>query len=133
MNSPVQIDNTAHQRKGFAGRLITEGVLTVKQAQEAESAARAMQVPLTRYLVDAPHVDNRQLAELASAEFGVPLFDLDAMNLECCQSNEVRSTGSLWSNTMPFPLSPGPTSFCCVSDPLNLSALENSICDRHQY
>ena len=125
MNSPVQIDNTAHQRKGFAGRLITEGVLTAKQAQEAESAARAMQVPLTRYLLDAPHVDNRQLAELASAEFGVPLFDLDAMNLEMLPKQRRKIDGELMVKHHAVPLfRRGQHLFVAVSDPLNLSALE---------
>ena len=82
MNSPVHFDHIAPEIKGLAGRLIGEGVLTTEQARDAENDARAMHVSLTRYLIDTLDVDSHELAEMASVEFGVPIFDLAAMNLD---------------------------------------------------
>ena len=78
MNSSVsnEIQSTI---RGLAGRLIGEGVLTADQAREAEQDARSMGVSLIRYLIDTLDVDSGELAEMASAEFGVPVFDLNAI------------------------------------------------------
>ena len=89
MNSPLQADSITTNVKGLAGRLISEGVLTPDQARDAERDAKAMQVSLIRYLIDTLDVDSRELAEMASAEFGVPVFDLDAMNREMLPEQQI--------------------------------------------
>ena len=75
MNSPAsaEIQSTIN---GLAGRLIAEGILSNDQARDAEQDARSMGVSLVRYLIDTLDVDSGELAEMASAEFGVPVFDL---------------------------------------------------------
>ena len=88
MTSPVsqEIRSTI---KGLAGRLITEGVLTAEQVRDAEQGAKSMRVSLIRYLIDTLDVDSRELAEMASAEFGVPVFDLNAMNREMLPEQQI--------------------------------------------
>ena len=65
---------------GLAGRLVSEQILTSEQAQQASQEAGKMKVSLVRYLVESLDVDSQDLAELAAQEFGVPLFDLNAID-----------------------------------------------------
>ena len=65
---------------GLAGRLVTEGILTPEQAQEATREASKMKVSLVRFLTESMDVDSHELAELAAQEFGVPLIDLAAID-----------------------------------------------------
>ena len=122
MNSPVsqEIRSTI---KGLAGRLINEGVLTAEQAREAEQGAKSMRVSLIRYLIDTLDVDSRELAEMASAEFGVPVFDLNAMNREMLPEQQIDGEMMLKQHAVPL-FRRGNRLFVAVSDPMNLGALD---------
>ena len=65
---------------GLAGRLVSSGVLSEEQATEATHEASKLKMSLVRYLVESLDVDSHELAELASQEFGVPLFDIAAFD-----------------------------------------------------
>ena len=121
MNSPVskEIRSTI---KGLAGRLIGEGVLTTEQAKEAEQDAKTMRVSLIRYLIDTLDVDSRELAEMASAEFGVPVFDLNSMNREMLPEQQIDGEMMLKHHAVPL-FRRGNRLFVAVSDPMNLTAL----------
>jgi type IV pilus assembly protein PilB len=122
MNSPVskKIQSTI---RGLAGRLINEGVLTVEQARDAEQGAKSMRVSLIRYLIDTLNVDSRELAEMASAEFGVPVFDLNAMNREMLPDQQIDGEMMLKQHAVPL-FRRGNRLFVAVSDPMNLGALD---------
>ena len=109
--------------KGLAGRMITEGVLTAEQAREAEQGAKSMRVPLIRYLIDILDVDSRELAGMASAEFGVPVVDLNAMNREMLPEQQIDSEMMLKHHAVPL-FRRGNRLFVAVSDPMNLGALD---------
>ena len=123
MNSPVHFDNVTPEIKGLAGRLIGEGVLTAEQALKAERDARSQCIPLIRHLIDALDVDSRELAEMASAEFGVPVFDLDALNRDMLPQQEIDNDLMLKHHAMPI-FRRGNILFVAMSDPMNLSALD---------
>ena len=123
MNSPLQADSITTNVKGLAGRLISEGVLTPDQARDAERDAKAMQVSLIRYLIDTLDVDSRELAEMASAEFGVPVFDLDAMNREMLPEQQIEGELMVKHHAVPI-FRRGNRLFVAVSDPMNLGALD---------
>ena len=122
MNAPVigEIQSTIN---GLAGRLITEGVLMAEQARDAERDAKAMRVSLIRYLIDTLDVDSRELAEMASAEFGVPVFDLNAMNREMLPEQQIDGEMMLKHHAVPL-FRRGNRLFVAVSDPMNLGALD---------
>ena len=122
MNSPVsqEIRSTI---KGLAGRLINEGVLTAEQVRDAEQGAKSMRVSLIRYLIDTLDVDSRELAEMASAEFGVPVFDLNAMNREMLPEQQIDGEMMLKQHAVPL-FRRGNRLFVAVSDPMNLGALD---------
>ena len=122
MNSPAnaEIHSTI---KGLAGRLIGTGVLTAEQAREAEQDAKLMRVSLIRYLIDTLDVDSHELAEMASAEFGVPVFDLASMNREMLPEHQIDAALMAKHHAVPL-FRRGHNLYVAVSDPLNLSALD---------
>ncbi len=126
MNAPIssEIHSSIHPTiNGLAARLIGEGVLTAEQARDAENDARAMHVSLTRYLIDTLDVDSQELVEMASVEFGVPVFDLEAMNLDMLPEHQIDAELMVKHHAVPL-FRRGQNLFVAVSDPLNLSALD---------
>ena len=126
MNAPIssEIQSSIHPTiKGLAARLIGEGVLTAEQALDAENDAKAMHVSLTRYLIDTLDVDSQELVEMASVEFGVPIFDLEAMNLDMLPEHQIDAELMVKHHAVPL-FRRGQNLFVAVSDPLNLSALD---------
>jgi type IV pilus assembly protein PilB len=122
MNSivPTEIQSITN---GLAGRLIAEGILSNDQARDAEQDARSMGVSLVRYLIDTLDVDSGELAEMASAEFGVPVFDLNSMNREMLPEQQIDAELMVKHHAVPL-FRRGHHLFVAVSDPLNLSALD---------
>jgi len=123
MNSLAQTDSKAPNIKGLAGRLIAEGVLTSEQARDAQNDAKITRVPLIRYLIDTLDVDSRELAEMASVEFGVPVFDLEAMNREMLPEPQIDIELMAKHHAVPL-FRRGNRLFVAVSDPMNLGALD---------
>jgi type IV pilus assembly protein PilB len=80
-------------------------------------------VSLIRYLIDTLDVDSGELAEMASAEFGVPVFDLNAMNREMLPEQQIDAELMVKHHAVPL-FRRGHHLFVAVSDPLNLSALD---------
>jgi len=108
---------------GLAGRLVSEQILTSEQAQQASQEAGKMKVSLVRYLVESLDVDSQDLAELAAQEFGVPLFDLNAIDRATIPDKII--SPDLMSKHHAVPLyRRGNRLFIGVSDPTNLAALD---------
>ena len=108
---------------GLTTRLIASDVLTKEQAQAAVREAKAMEVSLVRHLIDTLDVESRELAEIASAEFGLPVFDLDALNQELLPEQKIDSELMTKHHAAPL-FRRGNRLFVAVSDPTNLTALE---------
>ncbi len=108
---------------GLPGRLVHASLITEEQAQEASREAVKMGKSLVRYVVDVLNVDSHAVAAMASQEFGVPLFDLTAID----RSNlpEKLIPASLMGKHHALPLyRRGNRLFVGVSDPTNLAALD---------
>lgn len=65
---------------GIARRLVMDGVLEEQAAREAMAGAAAERKPLPQYLHEKKLVTSLQLAAANSIEFGVPLFDVEALD-----------------------------------------------------
>ena len=77
----VQMNDRARgQLSGLAGRLVADGLISAQQAEEAQKQAPLEQMQFVQYLVEKVGVSGVRLAETASHEFGVPLFDISALN-----------------------------------------------------
>ena len=131
MNSPAKTDAQGTDRRsvinstirGLAGQLIAAGILTPEQAREAVNEAKAQRVSLIRYLIDTLDVDSKELAEMASVEFGLPVFDLRAMNREMLPEQQIDGEMMLKQHAVPL-FRRGNRLFVAVSDPMNLGALD---------
>ena len=111
---------------GLPGRLVHASLITEEQAQEASREAVKMGTSLVRYVVDVFGVDSNAVAAMASQEFGVPLFDLTAID----RSNlpEKLIPASLMGKHHALPLyRRGNRLFVGVSDPTNLAALDEML------
>ena len=74
---------------GLARKLIIDGHLSQDEASVAQEKARADNISLTSHLVKNDLVKACTLANCASLEFGIPLFDLDVLDLETSPLNIV--------------------------------------------
>ena len=74
--------NDAVSLSGLARQVAQAGLLDEKAAQQAQLQAARNQLPLITYLVQNKLVKSRTLAELASEQFGVALFDLSGLDKE---------------------------------------------------
>ena len=108
---------------GISRRLVTDRILTSDQARDAETEAKQLGISLIRHLVDTLDVESRELAEIASAEFGLPVLDLDALNQELLPEQKIDSELMAKHHAAPL-FRRGNRLFVAVSDPTNLTALE---------
>ena len=116
-------DKAIGQLSGLAGRLVAEGLITAQEASDSQQAASLERMHFVQYLVEKKGVDSQRVAEVASQEFGVPLFDLLAFNRTSIPDGLVEV--DLVSKHHALPLyRRGNRLFIAVSDPTNLAALD---------
>ncbi len=68
--------------RGLPRRLVAEGVVDEAALQKASAAAKKAKASLVSYLVDEKLADPGDVALAASHEFGVPIMDLGALELD---------------------------------------------------
>jgi type IV pilus assembly protein PilB len=112
---------------GLPRRLVQEGIVSEEVIVDALDAIRAAGDTtgdtLVAYLVDQQLADSRAIAVAASNEFGVPLFDLDAFELDL---DAIRSVDQKLLNkhrVLPLVLR-GKRLFLAVGDPTNLHSID---------
>ncbi len=111
------------QLSGLAGRLVAEGLISAQAASQAQKDASLERMPFVQYLVEKKNVDSQRLAEVASHEFGVPLFDLRAFNRSAIPEGLVDMSLVTKHHALPL-FRRGNRLFIAVSDPTNLAALD---------
>jgi type IV pilus assembly protein PilB len=109
---------------GLPRRLVQDGIIAEDKLNEASEAARKDRIPLVAYLVNNDLANARAIAVAASHEFGVPLLDLDAMEVDL---DVVRSVDqNLISKHRVLPLvKRGQRLFLGICDPTNLQAIDD--------
>lgn len=108
---------------GLARRLVNEGLLNEEQAFAAQSAAKEARQPFVTYLVNHKILASDIIAAIASEEFGVPLFDIEAMNLDMAATSLIQEKLIRQHNALPL-YKRGNRLYIAVSDPTNLQALD---------
>ncbi len=116
-------DNTTVALSGLARRLVKDGLLPEESAQEAYQAAAKSKLPFVQYLIEKSLADSGAIAEAASDEFGTPLFNLTAFNMEMAPRDLVDIKLIQKHHTLPL-YRRGNRLFIAVSDPTNLRALD---------
>ena len=109
---------------GLPRRLVQDGIVSEETVQEASEAARKEKTPLVAYLVANEMADSRAVAVAASHEFGVPLLDLDAieMDLECLRAVDQKLLNK--HRVLPL-IKRGQRLFLGIADPTNLQAIDD--------
>ncbi|MGB5736140.1 MAG: type IV-A pilus assembly ATPase PilB, partial [Thiohalocapsa sp.] len=108
---------------GLARRLISDHLLSEQQAQFAYTEATRKRQPFIQYLVQEKLVDSNSIALSASLEFGVPLLDLDALDLMELPFGIVDEKLIRKHHALPIHRR-GNRLFLAISDPTNDRALE---------
>ncbi|MDE1885524.1 MAG: type IV-A pilus assembly ATPase PilB [Xanthomonadaceae bacterium] len=108
---------------GVARRLVVEGTLGDEDARRAVDASLKQKIPLGTYLIEHAMANGQQVAMAASQEFGVPLFDVEALDIN---QNVVRLVNEkLITQHKALPLfKRGNRLYVGVTDPTNLHALD---------
>ena len=116
-------DKAIGQLSGLAGRLVAESLISAQQAVEAQKDASMERMHFVQYLVEKKNVDGQRVAEVASHEFGVPLFDINALNSSAMPVGLVEPALIAKHHALPL-FRRGNRLFIAVSDPTNLAALD---------
>jgi len=109
---------------GLPRRLVQDGLISEEKLLEAADAAKKQKLPLVPFLVNEELADARSIAVAASHEFGVPLLDLDAMDVDI---DAVRAVDQKLINkhrVLPL-VQRGQRLFLGISDPTNLAAIDD--------
>ena len=108
---------------GLARRLVQDDLLNEKQADQLYQEALRKRIPFVTHLVESKVLNSGDIAVAASQEFGVPLFDLNCVDMETLPIRLVDE--KLIRNHHALPLfKRGNRLFLALSDPANLHGLD---------
>ncbi len=116
-------DQSTMKPSGLAARLVRDHLISETQAQTATIESAKRRQPFVQYLVEQKLVDSRRIAIAASNEFGVPLLDLDAIDLVDRPLSLVDEKLVRKHRALPI-YRRGGRLFLALSDPTNDQALE---------
>ncbi len=108
---------------GLAWRLVRDRLISEDAARSAHTEALRRREPFVHYLVQQEILDSRRIAVAACHEFGVPLLDLDAIDLQELPINLVDEKLIRKHRALPI-FRRGTRLFLAVSDPTNDQALD---------
>ena len=109
---------------GISRRLVAEGLLGENEARKAIEDANKQKIPIGAWLSENGLVSSAQIALASAFEFGVPLFDVTALDLTQIPIKLVKE--ELINKHKALPLfKRGNRLFVGVSDPTNLRALDD--------
>jgi type IV pilus assembly protein PilB len=102
---------------------VSENLLSEQEASGAQQAAKEADQRLVSYLVANKLVSSKAIASIASEEFGVPLFDINTMNMELASTSSIQEKLIRKHNALPL-YQRGKRLYVAISDPLNQEALD---------
>ena len=108
---------------GLSRRLVQDGLIAEDAVIHAIKGAEAQHIGLVAYLVDRQLVAASKIAVAASSEFGVPLLDLDALDLDMEAVKSVDQRLLAKHRVLPLLLR-GKRLFLGVSDPTSHAAID---------
>lgn len=115
--------NSSPKFSGYIRRLVDEGFLTAEQMKDALDNAKKNKMKIVPYLVEKSNISPLVVAEMISAEFGEPIFDLDSFNPDMFPL-EIADR-SLFAKQRVAPLvQRGNILYVATSDPTNIEALD---------
>ncbi len=116
--------NVQTRLSGLPRRLVQEGVINESIAAEAETEAqKSAGASIVTYLVEKNLADARDIAGAACHEFGVPVLDLDAIEIELETARLIDERLMQKHRVLPL-FRRGRRVFVGVSDPTRLQAID---------
>jgi type IV pilus assembly protein PilB len=114
---------TSSSLSGLPRRLVQDGLVQEDVVLQAIKGAEAQRISLVAYLVGREIVEARKIAIAASSEFGVPLMDLDSMDLDMDVVKSVDQRLIAKHQVLPLVLR-GKRLFLGVADPTIMPAVD---------
>ena len=108
---------------GLARKLVADQLLSEDQAREFQQRAARNNQSFVNLLVESKTVSARRIAEVASNDFGAPLLDLNAIDIDPALLKDISEKVLRKTHALPL-FKRGSTLFVAVSDPTNLAALD---------
>ena len=108
---------------GLAQRLVSHGLVSEEDALQAQEEANKNKQSLVSLIVSKKLAPSKDIALIASNEFGIPIIDLAALDPEALPKGLVNETLIQKHSAVPL-LKRGNRLFIAISDPMNLGALD---------
>jgi len=108
---------------GIARQLVSQGLVPSDIAHSALEAAKAKKLPFITTLTANDDVNPREIAQYISADYGLPLFDLDALQLDSLPTEYFKEDLLSTQNAVPI-AKRGSRLFIAISDPTNNEPLD---------
>ena len=118
-------ENTANSPtfSGLPRQLVSLGLLSQEDAQSALSTAEESKKDFLTVAVSEHELEPRRIAQLIGAEFGMPVFDVSALDPESLPTDHINE--ELLNNHNAVPIATrGSRLYVAVSDPTNNDALD---------
>jgi type IV pilus assembly protein PilB len=109
---------------GLSRKLVNDGLLDEGKALSALKGAAEEKITFTQYLVKNNVVDANRIAMEASSEFGLPVFDLDALDTDTVPRELVDDKLIKKHHALPL-YRRGARLYIGISDPTNLAAIDD--------
>jgi type IV pilus assembly protein PilB len=122
-NASLALGGSRSGLGGLPQRLVQDGVVEEAVMLEAMNASREKKTSVVTQLVTSGAANARDIAIAASTEFGVPLFDLDSVNLDLDTVRLVSDKLLTKHRVLPL-FRRGKRLFLAVADPTNLHAID---------
>ena len=108
---------------GLARKLVLDGLLEQETASQAWEDSLSSKTPFVSFVVSKGLVEASAIAQIAGEEFGVPVLDLDAIEIEPDLIKVVQEKLIRDHQTLPI-FSRGNRLYIAVADPTNLQILD---------
>ena len=119
----MAIPGTITSLSGLAKRLVLDNIISEEVAINAVEAAKKEKTLLVSYLVQNKLANPTAIALSASMEFGIPIFDLRAIDTDVMPSDLIQEKLIRQHHVLPL-LHKGNRLYIAISDPTNLQALD---------
>ena len=120
----MAVSATSAPLTGLPRRLVQDGIIDEETVLEAVKEARKLKISFVAHLVASEHADPRKIAVAASHEYGVPMMDIEVLQLDLDAVRKVDQKLITKHRVLPLILR-GKRLFLGVSDPTNLASVDD--------
>lgn len=114
---------TASNLSGLALRLVRDNLLSPTDAERIQTEALSKRTSFVTQLVESKKLDSATIAKVASDDFGIPLYEINSLDLEMAPVKLVDEKIIRRHHVLPL-FKRGTRLFVAVADPTNLQALD---------